>query len=276
MASSSTFNSKRSPEPLTEGGAKRLCNRAEPPSLIDDVSETSTSQVISYEVFKCLGYSAQKQYFDEMCEALRDLKSFTKSCPRIDKKVPRYYDKDNRLSSVEQEAADILQEDLKKKWSLSKRPSVDPVSGHARPNMSEQTRWYDDKLQWNPANSKFEFELAQDRQRRHRCIPDDIDKLLRQYGFFYHISSSLLWYRLTIFTGELKSVATDYYKSSWDMTFYHIDGISTLRLWDSKGGARAVFDGLKRSQDDALEFVNFLTRFKFPHTYDGVIAGTVA
>ena len=43
-----------------------------------------------------------------------------------------------------------------------------------------------------------------------------------------------------------------------------------------KGGARAVFDGLKKSQADALEFVNVLTGFKFPHTYDRVMAGTVA
>jgi hypothetical protein len=61
-----------------------------------------------------------------------------------------------------------------------------------------------------------------------------------------------------------------------DMTFHHTDNISALRLWDSKGGARAVFSGLKKSQDNALGFVNFLTAFKFPHTYDSVIAGTVA
>lgn len=54
-----------------------------------------------------------------------------------------------------------------------------------------------------------------------------------------------------------------------------MDVVSTLRLWDSKGGVRAVFNGLKKSQDDGLEFINSLTRFKFPHTYDGVIVGTV-
>jgi hypothetical protein len=164
---------------------------------------------------------------------------------------------------------------LKQKWSLSKQPLVIPRSGNARPKLSEQTRWYDTNLQWSSVKSKFEFELAQERQRRYRCIPDDIDKVLRQYGLCYYISSSLLWYRLTIFTEEFENAMTDYYKTSWDVTFYNMDGVSTLRLWDSKGGARAVFNGLKKSQDDALEFVNFLTRFNFPHTYDGVIAGTV-
>lgn len=58
------------------------------------------------------------------------------------------------------------------------------------------------------------------------------------------------------------------------MKFYHMDGVSTLRLCDSIGGARAAFG--RTSQDDALEFVNYLTRFKFPHTYDQMKAGTVA
>jgi hypothetical protein len=47
-------------------------------------------------------------------------------------------------------------------------------------------------------------------------------------------------------------------------------------MWDSKGRAKAEFSGLKEAKGDALEFINFVTRFKFPHTYDGVILGTVA
>ena len=60
------------------------------------------------------------------------------------------------------------------------------------------------------------------------------------------------------------------------MKFYHVDGVITLRFWDSIGGARAAFGRLKTSQDNALEFVNYLTRFKFPYTYDQMKAGTVA
>lgn len=103
-----------------------------------------------------------------------------------------------------------------------------------------------------------------------------VERSIRQRGFYNHISSPLLLYRLNILAGELKEVTSDHYKNSWDMTFHHLDGASTLRLWDSKGRARAVFSGLKEAQGDALEFINFLTRFKFPHTYYGVISGTVA
>ena len=223
MMGSST---KRSPEPWTEGEVKRLCNRARSLGLIDDAFETGTSHNLSYEEFKGLGDSAQKQYFDDMRKALRDWRSLKESCPRIDMMALQHYDKDNRLSLDEQKAADVLQKDLKQKWNLSKEPPVNSASGRARPEMSKKISWYDDELQWNSVKSQFE--LARNRQRCRRYIPDD--KSLRQYGFFDHISSSLLWYRLTILTGEPKNVTTDNYKSSWDMKFYHMDGVSTFRL----------------------------------------------
>lgn len=49
MGSSSTFTLKRTLEPWTEDEAKGLCDRAQPPSLMDDVSETNISQVLTYE-----------------------------------------------------------------------------------------------------------------------------------------------------------------------------------------------------------------------------------
>ena len=43
-----------------------------------------------------------------------------------------------------------------------------------------------------------------------------------------------------------------------------------------KEGPRASFYGSEQSQNDALEFVNLLATYKFPHTYDGTIAGALA
>lgn len=254
MASSFTSNNKRPRESSPARGVKRAhC-------LSDD-----GSQLLSYEAFKCLGNSAQKKYFDGMLEVLRYWDSFKKSCPRIDMMVHENYDTDNRLSSDEEEAAHALQQSLNSKWNLSKKPA----SHHAPSEINVRTSWSDDELRWNSDKSRFEFEQG----GRFRYMPDTE---LRQYGLLNHISSSLLWYRLTIFIGEPQIVTTDGYKSSWDMNFHHTDGISSFRLWDSKGAARAEFHGLKDSQNDALELVNFLTLFKFPHTYDSVIAGTVA
>lgn len=103
-----------------------------------------------------------------------------------------------------------------------------------------------------------------------------LENSLREYSFLNHISSSLLLYRLTLLIGGSKSISTDGYKSCWEVRFYHIDGFTFLRLWDSKGGPRASFYGSEQSQNDALEFVNLLTTYKFPHTYDGTIARALA
>lgn len=275
MASSLPLKRHRSSRWPTHAEPKRVCDHASPVSSIGDVSEDDVSQVLSYEEFRHLDLPAQENYFGEICKALHDQEYFSKSCPRIDMMILRHYDRDNRLSGQEAKDTFALQEELKQNWSLSKQPSVIPSPRYARPRMSECTHWYDNNLHWNSVKSKFELDRAQDRERR-RYKPGDIDNLLRQYGFLYHISSSLLWYRLTLFTGEFDNATTDHYKSSWEVRFYHVDGVSTLRLWDSKGGVRGGFDGLKKSQADALEFLNFVTGFKFPHTYDGVIAGTVA
>ena len=55
--------------------------------------------------------------------------------------------------------------------------------------------------------------------------------------------------------------------------------IETVPVVSDYGTARAEpghSSGLTDSQDDALELINLLIYFKFPHTYDGVIARTVA
>lgn len=56
-----------------------------------------------------------------MLEVLSDWKSFKESSPRIDLMVHEHYDIDNRLSSVEQKAADALQKSLNLKWNLLKK-----------------------------------------------------------------------------------------------------------------------------------------------------------
>jgi hypothetical protein len=231
--------------------------------------------LFSYEQFKRLGASDQEEYFNSMAGASCTWKAFENSCPRIDKMVFQHYEANNRLTPAEREAAYSLQELIARKWRLSKTPLPEPKARHAPRNMSEQTRWYDDDLRWNSVNLKFEFEHTQVPQSSHQSL-EDFERSIRQRGFYKHISSPLLLYRLNILARELEEVESDHYKCSWDITFHHLDSASTLRLWDSKGRAKAVFSGSKEVEGDALEFINFVTRFKFPHTYSGVISGTVA
>jgi hypothetical protein len=231
--------------------------------------------LFSYEQFKRLGGSDQEEYFNSMAGASCTWKAFENSCPRIDKMVFQHYEANNHLTLAEQEAAYSLQEHLKRRWRLTRTPLPEPEARHAPRNMSEETRWYDDDLRWNSVTLQFELEHTQGPQSSYLSL-GDLERTIRERGFCKHISSPLLLYRLGILAGELKEVESDHYKSYWDITFRHLDSAGTLRLWDSKGRARAVFSGLKEAEGDALELINFVTRFKFPHTNDGAISGTVA
>ncbi|KAJ5500690.1 hypothetical protein N7453_009741 [Penicillium expansum] len=257
MDASSTPEHKRSAESFAEPRAKRRCDRAQSPSSIRDLFEAILLCGESpYENFKCLSDSDQREYFERSYKTLR-------SFPRIDLMVLQHYDKADQLNQDELKATDELQEKMNNKWSWVKR---DPkVLGRRRPR--EFVAWDDDKLWWNPSTQDFELRDAQIFNERHS---------LRERGFLYHISSSLLLYRLTLLMGDSEFISTNGYKSCWEVRFYHTDGSTFLRLWDSKGGPRASFYGSKQSQNDALEFVNLLTTYKFPHTYDGTIAGAVA
>lgn len=232
---------------------------------------------LSYEHFEGLPYSDRMAYFNSLIDALRHLQGSRRCIPRIDDAIFQNYDQDNRLNAAELEAAEYLQEVIARKWSLVQVSSTNTVSGNTYPKASGQVRWSDDYLRWSP--KKSQLELASPLER-------DGESLLRYQSFHSHISSSLLLYRLNILIQDLEGYtpdhteccwdATDQYKCSWDISIHHSESGSTLRLWDSKGGARAAFYGSREAGNDALELINFLTGVKFPHTYDGLIAGTVA
>ncbi|KAJ5714080.1 uncharacterized protein N7483_011261 [Penicillium malachiteum] len=260
MNSLITTSNKRKAESSLLGPMKHPCRPISP------------SRDLSYEEFELLDNRTRKKYFDSMRKWTNDWESFKKAGPRIDIMVLQHHDRDNRLTSEEQSNANSVDMMLKEIWRLKGLPvNVDSEHRSSRAN-ERKTRWYDDDLRWNQDECHFELECSQ-RPYRHAV---DMDGALSQYGLCKHISSSLLWYRLNIFTKSPITTDTDNYKQAWDMQFHHLDGASTLRVWNSKGAPRAVFDGLEKSQIDAQKFLNFLTMFKFPHTYDGVIAGTVA
>ncbi|KAJ5993176.1 hypothetical protein N7451_008900 [Penicillium sp. IBT 35674x] len=219
--------------------------------------------VSSFEDFQRLPELDQMIYFKQNFEALR-------SIPRINLMVLQNYHEGDRLDEDELEATDQLQEELKNKWSFV-RPDR---KGLARRRQGECVKWGDENLWWNPSTQEFEMEDAQKSDQRH--LLEHFESTLREYGFLYHITSSLLIYRLILFMGSSQSIETDGYKSCWEVRFYHTDGCTFLRLWDNKGRPRVSFYGLKESQNDALEFLNLLTTYKFPHTFDGTIAGAVA
>ena len=95
-------------------------------------------------------------------------------------------------------------------------------------------------------------------------------------GFWHQISSQLLLYRLTVVFGMPPPKETDGYKSCWEIDLKHRDGASVLSFEDYKGGASTSFRGTSDASCDALKFINFLIGMNCQHSYDGVLAGTVA
>lgn len=98
----------------------------------------------------------------------------------------------------------------------------------------------------------------------------------RQRYLWNQISSQLLFYRLAATFGMPPLVETDGYKSCWDISLQYCDDSSTLEFYDYKGSASVRFFGSDNASEDALKLVNFLVGMECSHTYDGIVAGTIA
>ena len=98
----------------------------------------------------------------------------------------------------------------------------------------------------------------------------------RQTYLWNRISSQLLFYRLTTTFGMPPPVGTDGYKVCWTINLQHRDDSSRLMFYDYKGAASVRFFGSEDASEDALKLVNFLVGMECLHTYDGIVAGTIA
>ena len=98
----------------------------------------------------------------------------------------------------------------------------------------------------------------------------------RHRDLWGRISSQLLFYRLAATFGMPPPVETDEYKVCWEINLQHCDGSSTLEFYDYKGVAKARFFGSDDASEDALKLINFLVGMECVHTYDGIVAGTIA
>ena len=90
------------------------------------------------------------------------------------------------------------------------------------------------------------------------------------------ISSQLLYYRLTIVFGMAPMGDLDGYKVAWEVRLKHNDGGSVLSFMDYKGSSTVSFEGTTDASEDALRLLNYLISSDCLHTYDGIVAGTIA
>ena len=139
------------------------------------------------------------------------------------------------------------------------------------PELVRDTRWDDSDLVSQSPDS--ELRLCFDHCNgltRCSCRPEGNGR------FSFHVSSQLLLYRLTVTFGMPPPQEGDGYKSCWQADLQYSDGASVLSFQDYKGAAGARFYGTAEASVDALKLLNFLTGMKCPHTYDGIVAGTIA
>lgn len=97
-------------------------------------------------------------------------------------------------------------------------------------------------------------------------------------GLSYQISSQLLLYRLTATFGMPPPRETDRYKSCWDcaIKFDDDDDDSVGRIMDWKGTISLSFEGTITASKEFVKLINYIVGYKCLHSYDGIVAGTVA
>jgi hypothetical protein len=173
-----------------------------------------------------------------------------------------FEEKEDWLDQDEQDKTAGEIENLYTKWNLERADSEQHKIDHGSRSSSPIVEWYDDHLHWIHEESQFVV------CRKWCDMP--------AHGLCFHMTSHLLMYRLALLFGKSLWEEADGYKSCWEIRILHSDHHSVLRFWDSKGSARIFFCGRRESQNDALSLVNLVARWKFPHTYDGVIAGRMA
>ncbi|KAI7969629.1 hypothetical protein EIK77_000689 [Talaromyces pinophilus] len=234
-------------------------------TMATDGFDFVTTPSATYEEFKEWESSAQKNYFDAMRKGLTNLSS----SPRLDIWLFQHRPGDNFLSRQEEDDAAREQSYLESRWTL-----LEGVFTGSMQRRETPMRWSGGDLCWNNSHLGLcwcgQRIWADGAYSRHR----------RLHGLDSHMSSQLLQYRLTIYMGMGRSpslnTAGDMFKSCWETKFLHTDKVSTLRFWDNRGGSCVEFRGHHGAMDDALQLVNFLASPRFSHTYNGVIAGTVA
>ncbi|KAL9117936.1 MAG: hypothetical protein Q9187_005523 [Circinaria calcarea] len=210
----------------------------------------------------------------------------TRSCPRVDTKIHLDHNRIEYGDPDDEEDDCILREGFLAKWSYlgednnESQAGADAAwyAGRAEANEDHLSRgtknhpnihWHHSDLICEPSESGLGLYV-------HRPSTPRSFYSKWSNSFWFRISSQLLLYRLTVTFGMPPPKETDGYKSCWEIELVHCDGASVLEFGEHKGAASARFRGTTDASDDALKLLNFLVGINCPHTYDGIVAGTIA
>ena len=194
-----------------------------------------------------------------------DYHNFTEDIPQADKFLGTRAGRRRLPLDGDEPDAYLLQDRMRDKWLHESEIPLDDLTSRSVRNDVKLT--YTDLVYAKP-DGEFTVKPL---DARHDSTS----------GYMYErISSQLLQYRLTVMFGMLPpSDNVDGYKGCWEATFLHHDdgdGISRLTFSEHKGSAMFRFIGSAEASLDAIELIKYLCGNEFPHSYDGIVAGTQA
>ena len=268
-------------------------NNAHPSSMVPSLKDLSLKLAIKQFVdegsdFTGLDIRLQSLLFGSFRDEINRLKAVERSwsrfksrCPRLDREIYIPSDRIPNEDDWEEEKDDDekinpykVMQIAYNKWSYV-NPGEDERNlrtAMRRSSVSETEQ----RVDWYSGSN-----LYYDKEER-RLVAVDRRETLHNLMLYLSprlpdlISSQLLLYRTTIIFGMPPADESDGYKCCWKLMLRHHSGNGTLELDEHKGCPCARFSGSKDASDDALDLINFLTYLKMPHTYDGIIAGTIA
>lgn len=195
----------------------------------------------------------------------------TRLCPSLDTQI--YLRPNGRLSEEDEIAAYEEKRVLTELWYYKDTDEDNGQERAMRMSSPIPKRSWDslDLVSESPDEELGIFALSDPSTQYSRKPPG------RRHRYLWaRISSQLLFYRLAATFGMPPPVETDGYKVCWEINLQHCDDSSTLEFYDYEGAAKARFFGSDDANEDALKLINFLVGMECVHTYDGIVAGTIA
>jgi hypothetical protein len=193
----------------------------------------------------------------------------TQFCPILDTQI---YLRSNRELNEEDDTVADEERVLTELWYYKDADDGNEHERTARASSPIPKSWNSSDLVSESPNEELGIFVLSDPSTRYSRNPPERG----HRDLWERISSQLLFYRLAATFGMPPPVETDGYKSCWEITLQHRDDSSTLEFYDYKGAAKARFFGSDDASEDALKLINFLVGMECLHTYDGIVAGTIA
>ena len=256
-------------------------NRSALPSLQLLCETKSLSQILDPNFtasdFTALEPRLQEILFDKLRKENARLLEIEKQwiqlrerCPRTDLEIHLH---SGRANYDHQDDIYEKQQQIARKWNYEGDDDVatSPAAGRT----SDNVYWDSWSIYWNSESGLYVYDPEAQKREWMDFSRQDL-RLRMANRFTNRMSSQLLLYRIACIFGMPPQKECDGYKSCWGVCLRHCSGASNLVLDEHKGAISVHFQGSSEDSQDALGLINLLVGTECLHTYDGIIAGTIA